>query len=122
MRAGLEQRHEFPQHALVLRQMLDHAHDDDGVVFSVGLVGQQVGIDQLPIVAELAGASVQIVDRDLRDGDAGAFDAAAEAYSNQAPQPGPISRIWSPGLSPSFSIAVVELPQRATSSVSSASA
>ena len=26
-----------------------------------------------------------------------------DAYSNHAPQPGPISRIWSPGFSRSFS-------------------
>ena len=36
----------------------------------------------------------------------------AAAYSNHAPQPGPTSRMWSPGFSFSFSIGVVELARR----------
>src|SRR5271166_3571759 len=64
----LQQRPELGQHPVVLGQMLDHSHDDDGIVFPIRLIRQQIGVDQLPVMAEFLRPSVQVVDRALRDG------------------------------------------------------
>jgi hypothetical protein len=39
-----------------------NAHDDDRVVFPIRLVGQQVGVDKLPIIPELFRTTIKIVD------------------------------------------------------------
>jgi hypothetical protein len=56
--------------------MLDDAHDDDRVVFSIGLILQEITLDHFPVKFQLVGASAQVFNRRLRVADPGAADAA----------------------------------------------
>ena len=109
--ARLDQGQELVQHGLVLRQMLDHAHDHDGVVFAVRLVLQQVGKDQLPVEAEALALVGQIVDGNLGDGDARAFHAPARGIFHPGAPAGTDLQDMVAGLQLQFLEAIVELAQ-----------
>ncbi len=92
--------------------MLDHAHDDDRIVFSVGLIGQEIGIDEFPIEAEFLPPAGQVIDGNLGDRYAGAVDAAPRGVFHPRPPTRPDFENMVARLELAFFIAVVELAQR----------
>jgi len=56
-----EQFRELSQHATVVRQMLDNAHDDDRIVFSFSPVLQEITYDKLPVESELPCAAGKVI-------------------------------------------------------------
>ena len=69
--ARLEQPLELPQHALIVGQMLDHAHNDDGVELILRFVLVEVGEHDVEAVAEIGKLALQVGLRHLGVGDAG---------------------------------------------------
>jgi hypothetical protein len=65
--ARLEKGDQPGQQPLVLRQVLDDAHHHDRVVFPVGLIFQDVGEDQLPVIASGSGHRLEVLDGGARD-------------------------------------------------------
>ncbi len=80
---GLEQTRKFLQHALVVRQMLDHAHDDDGVERLARLVVVEVGEQDVEAVAEIGELRPEIRLRHLGVGDAGEAHAGLQSMAGE---------------------------------------
>ena len=92
-------------------QVLDHPHDDDGVVFFRGLVSQEVAVDDRPVMSQLGRAALEIRLRFLGDGEAGALDPTLRGIDEpRAPAWTDLENTVS-GLQAELLEAIVELPE-----------
>ncbi len=108
--AGLEQGIEFPQHPLIVGQVLDHAHDDDGVEFLLGLVVIEIGELDVELVAEIGELGAKIGLRHLGIGDAGEAHAGLQRVAGEGPPAWPDLEHALAGSELAFVDGPVELP------------